>query len=71
MGKLKVRISFSQRETMTANESVLSKDVKIIPTMKDLKFTDEDGKVIKDVVKKAFGEIKSLKRRVAMQKGLV
>ena len=56
---------------MTANESVLSKDVKMIPTMKNLKFTDEDGKVIKDVVKKAFGEIKGLKRRVAMQKGLV
>lgn len=56
---------------MTANESVLSKDVKVVPTIKDLKFKDEDGRIIKDAVKRAFGEIKGHKRILEMQKGLV
>lgn len=71
MGRLKITISFSQRETITANESVLSKDVKVVPIIKDLKFKDEDGRIIKDAVKRAFGEIKGHKRILKMQKGLV
>lgn len=67
MGELKVTIRFSQRETMTANESVLSKDVKIIPTLSGVKLTDKDGKMIRNVVEqqlgKKLGQIRYLARK--------
>ncbi len=68
MGKLKVRISFSQRETMTATESVLSKDIKIIPVLKDFKFTDQDGRMIRKTVEEAFGKVKGGKRYLARKR---
>lgn len=52
---MKVRIRFSQRETMTVNETVLSKDVKIVPELVDFKVTDKDGKIIIDNALAALG----------------
>ena len=52
---------------MTANESVLSKDVKIIPTLSGIKLTDKDGKMIRNVVEqhlgKKLGQIRYLARK--------
>lgn len=52
---MKVKIRFSQRETMTVNEGVLSKDVKIIPELVDFKVTDKDGRIIIDNALAALG----------------
>lgn len=40
---------------MTVNESVLSKDVKIVPELVDFKVTDKDGKIIIDNALAALG----------------
>lgn len=52
---MKVKIRFSQRETITATESVLSKNVKIIPELVDFKVTDKDGRIIIDNALAALG----------------
>lgn len=52
---MKVKIRFSQRETMTVSENVLSKDVKIVPELVDFKVTDKDGKIIIDNALAALG----------------
>ena len=55
MDRLKVKVRFSQRETMTVTENVLSKDVKIVPELVDFKVTDKDGKIIIDNALAALG----------------
>lgn len=62
MGRLKVKIRFSQQETMTVNEGVLSKDVKIVPELVDFKITDKDGKIIIDNALAALGSRLTAKR---------
>ena len=52
---MKVKVRFSQRETMTVTENVLSKDVKIVPELVDFKVTDKDGKIIIDNALAALG----------------
>lgn len=53
---------------MTATESVLSKDIKIIPVLKDFKFTDQDGRMIRKTVEEAFGKVKGGKRYLARKR---
>ena len=55
MDELKVKVRFSQRETMTVTENVLSKDVKIVPELVDFRVTDKDGKIIIDNALAALG----------------
>lgn len=52
---MKVKIRFSQKETITANEGVLSKNIKIVPELVDFKITDKDGKIIIDNALAALG----------------
>ena len=59
---MKVKIRFSQQETMTVNEGVLSKDVKIVPELVDFKITDKDGKIIIDNALAALGSRLTAKR---------
>lgn len=66
---MKITIGFSQRTTMTANESVLSKDVKIIPVMKNVKFTNEDGVMIRKKVEEALGKKLGGIRYLARKRG--
>ena len=54
---------------MTANESVLSKDVKIVPTLKDVKFTREDGTMISSIVEASFKKALADKRWAARKRG--
>ena len=69
MGGLKITIGFSQRETMTANESVFSKDIKIIPILKGVKFTNEDGVMIRKEVEKHLGKKLGGIRYLARKRG--
>lgn len=62
---MKVKIRFSQRETMTVSEGVLSKDVKIIPTLTGIEITNKDGELIKDTVVTALGSRLAQKRFTA------
>ena len=66
---MKITFGFSQRTTMTANESVLSKDVKIVPTLKDVKFTREDGTMISSIVEASFKKALADKRWAARKRG--
>ena len=54
---------------MTANESVLSKDVKIVPVMKNVKFTNEDGVIIRKKVEEALGKKLGGTRYLARKRG--
>lgn len=50
---------------MTVSEGVLSKDVKIIPTLVGVEMTNKDGELIKDTVVTALGSRLAQKRFIA------